>query len=557
MEELNRPKEIKQLKFGTSGLRDEVKFMTDKECYINTLGFISFLKEKGEVAKGDKIAFGGDRRGSTPRIMAAVSKAIEEAGCGGVFCGLVPSPTLAFYSITQGIPSIMVTGSHIPEDRNGIKFTKKSGEVLKSDELDILRNVASERSAECAKKPGETFFNEKGMFTEEKKLPAPDREEAAVNNYVKRYSDVFSKDTFQGRKIALYQHSAVGRDILKRILEELGAEVIPVAKSEKFVPVDTEKVSHQTRTLLKETAVKYKPFAIVSTDGDSDRPLLADETGEFLTGDKLGALVALYLKPDFAAIPISANSAAKKVLTERKVKVEQTKIGSPYVVKAMMVELNRNSEAKVVSWESNGGFLLGSDWTINGKVMKALPTRDAALPLIVSILSALEKKKKMSEFIAASLPARYTYADVIDYKTKNCENYTAEMGKTIIKMFSPEDKSIDQVDFGKSELKVFHAGGNSINANTEEKKETLKIKERLDRYFTKERGFSNIVSINWIDGIRITFETGDVSHLRPSGNAPEFRNYGEAATGARAEEIVAKRFEIIPEMIENISKSIS
>lgn len=545
--------EVKQLKFGTSGLRDEVKFMTDKECYINTLGFISFLKEKGEIAKGDKIAFGGDRRGSTPRIMAAVLKAIEEAGCFGVFCGLVPSPTLAFYAITQGIPSIMVTGSHIPEDRNGIKFTKKSGEVLKSDEKDILRNVAFERSSEGAKKPEETFFNEKGMFKKDKKFPAPEFENTAINNYVERYSNVFSKDTFRGKKIALYQHSAVGRDILKRIFEELGAEVIPVARSEKFVPVDTEKVSRQTRTLLKETAEKYKPFAIVSTDGDSDRPLLADETGEFLTGDKLGALVALYLKPDFAAVPISANDTVSKVLTERRVKIEHTKIGSPYVIKAMMDELKRNSKAKVVSWESNGGFLLGSDWTINGKVLKALPTRDAALPLIIALLSAVEKKKKMSEFIAASLPARYTYADVIDDKTKDCENYTAQMGKFIIEMFSPKDKSISQVDFGKSSVKFFYAEGKTKNTGLEENTDLLKAKKLLEKYFTKERGFSKIVSINWIDGIRITFETGDISHLRPSGNAPEFRNYGEAATRVRAEEIVAKRFEIIPEMIKSVS----
>ena len=565
MEDLNRAKEnkpeVKQLKFGTSGLRDEVKFMTDRECYINTLGFISFLKEKGEIAEGSEIAFGGDRRRSTPRIMAFVRRAIEAVGCQAVCAGRVPSPALAFYAIAQGIPSIMVTGSHIPENRNGIKFTKKSGEVLKSDEFDILRNVAGERSAEEAKSSEETLFNEIGMFKKEIKLPAPEFEEEVINNYVRRYSEVFSKDTFRGRKIALYQHSAVGRDVLKRIFEELGAEVIPVARSEKFVPVDTEKVSSQTRTLLKETAEKYKPFAIVSTDGDSDRPLLADETGEFLTGDKLGALVALYLKPNFAAVPVSANSAVSKVLIERQVKVEYTKIGSPYVIKAMMDELKRNPTAKVVSWESNGGFLLGSDWMVNGKVLKALPTRDAALPLIVSILSAAKKKKKVSECIDASLPSRYTYADVIDDKTKGCEEYTAEIGKNIIKKFSPEEAKINQADFEEKKIKVFYSdevveipasAGMTKGRNGNLYRELTKIRDSLAEYFTKEKGFSDMISINWIDGIRITFENGDVSHLRPSGNAPEFRNYGEAATQARAEEIVTKRFEIIPEMIKNI-----
>ena len=55
--------------------------------------------------------------------------------------------------------------------------------------------------------------------------------------------------------------------------------------------------------------------------------------------------------------------------------------------------------------------------------------------------------------------------------------------------------------------------------------------ERLHReYFTPELGFGAIKRINFIDGVRIIFDNNDVSHLRPSGNAPEFRNYATADT---------------------------
>ena len=60
----------------------------------------------------------------------------------------------------------MVTGSHIPDDRNGIKFTKKSGEVLKTDEDDILRNVEYARTTEYEKSLQESLFDKNGMFKE-------------------------------------------------------------------------------------------------------------------------------------------------------------------------------------------------------------------------------------------------------------------------------------------------------------------------------------------------------------------------------------------------------
>lgn len=157
------------LKFGTSGLRDRVEKMTDRECWLNTRGFIKFLKERGEISSGSALALGGDLRPSTPRIMAAVSRAIEDSGCRTLGCGRLPSPTLAAFAIFRDIPSIMVTGSHIPAGRNGIKFTKKLGEVLKSDESDILTAVDAVRAEEANGTGGDPLFNDQGAF----KVPPP------------------------------------------------------------------------------------------------------------------------------------------------------------------------------------------------------------------------------------------------------------------------------------------------------------------------------------------------------------------------------------------------
>ena len=61
--------------------------------------------------------------------------------------------------------------------------------------------------------------------------------------------------------------------------------------------------------------------------------------------------------------------------------------------------------------------------------------------------------------------------------------------------------------------------------------------------------------MNFIDGVRISFSNGDVSHIRPSGNAPEFRNYATSDTQERAHEIVEKRKVIVPEIVADLEKS--
>src|SRR3546814_7107480 len=66
--------------------------------------------------------------------MAAVRAAGLEAEC----CGMLPTPALALHAITQRIPAVMVTGSHIPFDRNGLKFYRPDGEIDKLDEQAIL-----------------------------------------------------------------------------------------------------------------------------------------------------------------------------------------------------------------------------------------------------------------------------------------------------------------------------------------------------------------------------------------------------------------------------------
>ncbi|MQY77494.1 MAG: phosphomannomutase [Spirochaeta sp.] len=477
------------LKFGTSGVRGLVTEMTDLECAFYTRAFVLYLKAAGYSAA---VTLAGDFRSSTPGILRAVAFAIEDEGLAVDFCGFIPTPALAAYSLKRAEAGIMVTGSHIPDDRNGIKFYMPSGEVLKRDEREISRLYERLKKQPA---PAGIFSNEGGLKQEF--VPQLGAVNVRVEeSYKERYLNFFKHGALAGLKLVVYEHSSVARDILPEILAGLGADVIRVGRSESFVPVDTEAVEEPER--LAKWVADYSADALLTADGDGDRPLLVDERGRVVRGDILGILVAEYLVADSISTPVNSNTALEKCGSFDF--IERTKIGSPHVIASMFKAVGSGYK-RVVGYEANGGFLTASPMTNpeTGAELLSLPTRDAALPLIAALLLAKERGTSLSKLIAG-LPTRFTCSGII-------RNFPSELGRAVADKFEKEGR--------------LHA----------------------DKYFAAV--FGAAASLDFTDGARITFAGGNIVHLRPSGNAPEFRCYTESSTEEEAEENNRKAIEII------------
>jgi phosphomannomutase len=477
--------------FGTSGARGLATAMTDLVCYAYTRGFLQYLESIGELKHaGELIAVGGDLRPSTDRIMEAICCAAEDMGYGVLYCGKILSPALALLGVARNIPAIMVTGSHIPDDRNGIKFNKPTGEILKDDERGMSSQIVEWDDA---------LFKTDGSFSYTRANPLKNLGSEA-SFYIFRYLDFFGKNTLSGLRIGVYQHSAVGRDVLVEILAGLGAETTPLGRSETFIPVDTEAIRPEDVQLAREWAASGKFDAIVSMDGDSDRPLISDERGEWLRGDIAGILCAKFLGADSVSTPVSCNTAVERCGWFAEVR--RTRIGSPYVVASMMQATAAGARC-VVGYEANGGFLLNSEVRRTNKVLPALPTRDAMI-VILGILSLAKSEGKTISELAATLPARFTASDRL-------KNFPTEKSAAFLAQFNSGAEVIDRV-------KIQDVFGDLCG-----------LVGRLDR----------------TDGLRIVFQNGEVIHLRPSGNAPEFRCYAEAESDQRAREITANALALI------------
>jgi phosphomannomutase len=106
------------VKFGTSGLRGLVSDMPDSVCEAHVRAFLAHLRGVGALPR--QVLVGRDLRPSSPRIAAACRRAIRAEGIAAIACGVVPTPALALEAARRGAAAVMVTGSHIPFDRNGL-----------------------------------------------------------------------------------------------------------------------------------------------------------------------------------------------------------------------------------------------------------------------------------------------------------------------------------------------------------------------------------------------------------------------------------------------------
>ncbi|MBL0372601.1 phosphomannomutase [Rhizobium sp. KVB221] len=453
--------------FGTSGLRGPATDFTQSLCAAYIIAFL----ERCESQTEERTAYiAADLRDSSPRIAAQCLAAVTALGWTPVWAGNVPTPAVAAYAMARQAPAIMITGSHIPETYNGIKFYRPDGEFLKEDEAPVRERaeaIMAEGRAVSAVDPGQPLA-------------------AVAEDYVNRYVAAFGNSALSGLKIGIDLHSAVGRDLTVRIFEGLGAEVIAFRRVETFVAVDTEALDAEdiarARKLIEEKGLD----AVISTDGDGDRPLVIDDQGRQINGDVLGMLTAKALDARTVVTPLSSTSAVEQ--SGWFAHVERTRIGSPYVVAAMAKASNR----PVVGFEANGGFLLEDDVKLAHGALRRLPTRDAVLPALACLVLAKKEGLSLSS-LAATLPPRFMKADRV-------KDVAPDKGKVFL--------------------------------------------EKLETSTDFRAGFDvrimSPVEIATLDGVRMTLPNGDTVHFRQSGNAPEMRIYVETGAAATTEALLSE-----------------
>lgn len=473
--------------FGTSGLRAPASAFDAEQVHANIGAFLDHVG----VSPGVDVFVGCDLRASSPSISRLVMAAVTAHGQHPRWCGVVPTPALALAALVRQVPAIMVTGSHIPEDYNGIKFYRPDGELLKDDEAPIRCRVDAALAAEPS-------------------IPAaaglPVAEDVAALEYRARFIKAYGPDALKGLRLGVFAHSAAGRELLASILDGLGADLVRFGRSERFVAVDTEALDPQSVVACAAEIDRHGLDAVVSTDGDGDRPLLIGADGQQVNGDVLCTLAARALGVRTIVTPLTSTSAIEH--SRWFDAVVRTRIGSPYVVAAMKAE----GGTALAGFEANGGFLLGSPVDLSTGSLAALPTRDAVLPLVAVLCQARRRGGSVADLVA-ELPARVMKADRL-------------------KQIPP----------------ALSAGFLSEVAASALLRKTL------------AQELEQPVAIDLTDGVRFNLEDGSIVHFRASGNAPELRVYVETEspqqTAAKLAFLMPRLADLLAARADNTGKHV-
>lgn len=453
------------MQFGTSGLRGLADSFTPAVCQAYVAAFVDVTRGPD---CGREVFIGVDKRISSPRIASHLADALASEGLQPVYVGITPTPALAAYAFARRCLSIMVTGSHIPAEYNGLKFYRHDGELTKEDEPEIRARLQDQILGACG----------------EARLEFDDRGDEVGKDYIARYTTFFRDDLLSGLKLGVDLHSGAGTELVAQALEALGASVLRFGESPEFLAVDTEAVDAGRLRLYGSILHKHQLDGIVSTDGDGDRPLLIDEKGFQVAGDLIGILTAHFLKIERIATPVTSNSAVEATGWFRS--VVRTRVGSPYVIAAMLRDKGRTA-----GFEANGGFILASNIEDNGRYLGKLPTRDALLPLLATFAEAVRESCSLSELVAR-LPRRYKLADRLS-------DISAERALSLL----------------------------SLLIKSSEVRRSLATQ------------LADPVEIDLVDGVRLICQDGSIVHFRRSGNAPEFRCYVETREREEAGELLA------------------
>lgn len=336
--------------------------------------FSTRLVETNLASRDAPLFVGRDLRDSSEAIAAQVAAGVAAVGLEPISLGVLPSPALAHHAMRRNAAIIMVTGSHIPADQNGLKFFRPDGEIDKEDEAAISRLATQSPSPVMA-----------------------DEGDTARDAYRLRYAHLFPGQPLAGMKIGLYEHSSVVRELLADLLQQFGAAVTLLGRSDVFVAVDTESITPSVGAQFPVWAKKYGLDEIGSTDGDADRPLVIDENGQQVRPDVLGLVCARYVGASAVVTPATSNTGISPQLGFN---VVRTCVESPFVIAAMTAAVGEG-RAAVVGFEANAGFLTGSALPVNGANLDALPTRDCILPILARLVTARKEGKRLSTLVAS------------------------------------------------------------------------------------------------------------------------------------------------------------
>lgn len=348
------------------GVEGEKVNLTPEIVEILGSAFAKWLSIKKDVKiENLKISVGRDSRLSGENLKSSLIKGIKNGGSEVFDCGLASTPAMFMTTVLEGYKydgAIMMTASHLPFNRNGMKFFTNEGAIEKTDLKEVV-NIAKEMKAIDGVKKGKVntidFISQYSKFLVGKI-------KAGVNSSINR------EEPLKGFKIIVDAGNGAGGFFVDKVLKPLGADTEgsqftePDGRFPNHIPNPEDKVAMHS---IQKAVLDNKADLGIIFDTDVDRAAVVDSHGNEINRNKLIALISAIIleeNPKTTIVTDSVTSEGLKEFIENKCggKHHRFKRGYKNVINEA-IRLNNKGEECHIAIETSGHAALKENYFLD------------------------------------------------------------------------------------------------------------------------------------------------------------------------------------------------
>ena len=369
--------------FGTDGFRGEANVNLTADHAFKVGRFLGWYYSELKARSGGgeaKILIGKDTRRSSYMFEYALAAGITASGADAYLLHVTTTPSVAYITRMDDFDcGVMISASHNPFYDNGIKLLNRNGEKMEETTIDLVEAYLDGELEIFGVKLPEIPFAKK------EKIGRTVDYVSGRNRYV-GYLISLGMYSFKGVKVGLDCANGASWNIAKSVFEALGAKTYVINADPDGININENAGSTHIENLQK-FVVDNELDVGFAYDGDADRCLCVDETGEVVTGDHILYLLGMYMKEkgqldnNTVVTTVMSNFGLYKAFDKVGIDYAKTKVGDKYVYEYMAAN----------------GCRLGGEQSGHIIISKYATTGDGILTSLKVMEVMMSKKKKLSE----------------------------------------------------------------------------------------------------------------------------------------------------------------
>ncbi len=343
--------------FGVSGLRGEANLSLTPDLVF---GFGRFLGNHISLGRDHKVkaVIGRDTRKSSDMLEAAISAGLMASGCDVYLMHVTTTPSVSYITRAAGFDcGVMITASHNPYYDNGIKVVSPDGEPMGDGIFSLFQGYA-----------------ENGM----QGIPYADRDNIGIcvdynsgrEDYIRHLVSVPTV-SLKGLRIGIDCANGASSSIAHKVFDSLDCEVMYINDAPDGVNINA-KCGSAHLDVIRALVLENHLDAGFSLDGDADRCMAVDDSGNEVNGDHFNLIYATYLKKrgrlsnNLVVGTVISNMGLGKALEKEGIDYVTTGVGEPLVRKCMV------ERGSIIGGEQCGHMVFAEHSTTGDGIVTAL-----------------------------------------------------------------------------------------------------------------------------------------------------------------------------------------